>query len=365
MNVEKIKSATRVVYTALMFELMGCGVINRRMHDALFHPESATFNITDNCNSRCITCNAWKQNSVNELSTGEVIDILGQLKDLGISNVGFAGGEPLLRDDLPELVHKSRETGFANVSIITNGILLNEGKIITLVESGVTAIGISIDGIGQTHEMIRGIKGSYVKSVDTLGRLVDLRDRRYPKLDIWVSTTLMKPNMHQIKKIIIMCDQLGVRLFLNLLDTSPYFLSKIDASNLIIGDQEELDELIDEMHVLKKSYPSVLTEFHTAIEYARGHFIDPRREDIPCCMGYKRIYIGAHGQVYPGCWVLNPVGSLRENKLDEIVDTSDYRRRLYDMFLKKCPGCACGYPTNLLYHIPSIMKEAYLRIKMR
>lgn len=331
------------------------------MHKALFHPTSATFNITNSCNGRCITCNAWKQKSTNELTTDEVTDILGQLRNFGISGVGFGGGEPLLRKDLPELVQKSNELGFKRMSVITNGLLLNERKAEMLLESGLTAMGISIDGIGKTHDTIRGIKGAYERSSSALKTLVELRDDKYPNLNIWVSTTLMKPNMNQIEGIIEICNQLNVRIFLNLLDTSPYFLSEVDVSDLIVKDQRELDAFIDGLHEIKKRNTTVLNQFHVSLEYARKHFSDFKREDIPCCMGYQSIYIGAHGEVYSGCWVLKPIGSLREKKLEEIINSEEYKKRLHNMFMKRCPGCACGYSTNLLHHLPSIYDEILWR----
>jgi MoaA/NifB/PqqE/SkfB family radical SAM enzyme len=89
----------------------------------------------------------------------------------------------------------------------------------------------------------------------------------------------------------------------------------------------------------------------------KKYLTDAKRADIPCVMGYFSIYIGAHGEVYPGCLVLEPVGNVREKKLEEIVNPAEYRKRLKDMFYKRCPGCACGHKVNLLYHLPSLFKE--------
>ena len=363
MNLEKAKKIIRAPYKVILFELMRYKIYNAYIHKALFHLRSATLNITDNCNSRCIMCSAWRQKSTNELTTDEVTDILSQLRKLGISNLGFAGGEPLLRKDLPKLVQKSKELGFKHISIITNGLLLNERRAKLLLKSGLTAMGISIDGIGETHDMIRGIKGAYERSSSALKTLVELRDDKYPYLDIWVSTILIRPNMNQIEEIIKMCKQLNVRIALNLPDTSPYFFSGVDTSDLMIKDQKELDAFIDRLHAIKKKYPSVLSQFHVSLEYARKHFSDPKRKDIPCYMGYQNIYIGAHGEVYSGCWVLKPLGNLRERKLEEVMSSEEYKKRLYNMFMKKCPGCSCGYSGNLLYHLPSICNEIIWKLK--
>ena len=263
------------------------------------------------------------------------------------------------------MIQKSSELGFKHVSVITNGLLLNERKAELLLESGLTAIGISIDGISATHDTIRGIEGSYERSSSALKTLVELRDNNFPSVSIWVSTTLMRPNINQIEEIIEICKQLNVRIFLNLLDSSPYFLSEVDVSDLMIKDQKELDAFIDRMHEIKKKYPSVLNQFHVSLEYARKHFTDLKRKDIPCCMGYQNVYIGAHGEVYSGCWVFKPIGNLREEKLEKIINLKEYKKRLANMFIKKCPGCACGYSTNLLYHLPSIYDEILWRCGMK
>ena len=144
---------------------------------------------------------------------------------------------------------------------------------------------------------------------------------------------------------------------LNLLHTSLYFSSGIDASDLIIKDQKELDAFIDRLHTLKKKHPFVLIQPHVSFEYARKHFSDPIRKDIPCVMGYLKIYMGPHGEVYPGCWALKPIGNLKERKLKEIISSEEYENRVYEMFMKKCPGCTCGYIINLIHHLPSICGE--------
>lgn len=135
-------------------------------------PKGAGINITHNCNSRCITCNMWKSKSTNELTTAELQDILTQLKDIGVVGVGFEGGEPLLRNDLPQIVERAHQLGFESINMMTNGLLLTKKKTENLIQKGLTGIGVSIDGIGETHDLARGVKGAYEKSLKALEELV-------------------------------------------------------------------------------------------------------------------------------------------------------------------------------------------------
>ena len=72
-------------------------------------PAWANIRVTENCNSRCITCYAWKNNSQNELTTEETKNALHQLWDIGVRNLIFIGGEPLLRSDLGDLIKDAYE----------------------------------------------------------------------------------------------------------------------------------------------------------------------------------------------------------------------------------------------------------------
>ena len=69
------------------------------------------------------------------------------------------------------------------------------------------------------------------------------------------------------------------------------------------------------------------------------------------------LFFGPHGEVYSGCWVLKPVGNIREKKLKDIIYTDEYFDRLNNMKNKNCPGCSCGYATNVRYDLKSLFKE--------
>ena len=358
-----IKQGLKESYKLFFFSLAGRNKIFIRMIP--FRPMTAGFSITDNCNSRCITCTQWKQKSHNELTTEEVNEILIQLKKMGIRSVGFDGGEPLLRKDLPEIIKKASDLNFKNIHVVTNGLLLTKERAESLLENGLRGISISIDGTGDTHDFCRGITGSYGRSIKALKMLTELRESKYPCLNISIGTTLMKPTLNEIIKVVDVAKELKVTWGMNLIDTTPYFFKDADASELLIKDNNELNELIDRLQKIKIENPELIGTSHAALEYARNYFEDPKREDIPCYLGYLKIYIGSHGEVYSGCWALPPIGNLRENTLKEIIASKRYKNRLKNMFLKKCPGCTCGYSLNLWYHFPSLCNEIKRYIKKK
>ena len=72
-------------------------------------PIEASIKVTENCNSRCITCDVWKNKFQQNLTTQELENIFYQLKEIGIRMIGFTGGEPLLRNDIGELIKKPKK----------------------------------------------------------------------------------------------------------------------------------------------------------------------------------------------------------------------------------------------------------------
>ncbi len=282
---------------------------------------------------------------------------------MGILDLILCGGEPLLRDDLPDIVRKASELKFDRIHIITNGLLLTQERLEQLVESGLTSVYISLNGSENLHDMTRGIKGAYVKTMGALKALVELRASRFPQLEINVLTIVMGLNLGQIIDIAEMCRQWGVRLSLSPLNTSHPWQEPV-STELRSINQEQLDHVIEELHVIKGKFPSLLHNSHAALEYIRKCFADRKREDIPCYLGYLEICLGPHGEVSPGCWALPPVGNITQSSLKQIVGSKAYRERSRDMFLKRCPGCACDYILNLYAHSPSLVEEIKWRLRL-
>lgn len=326
-------------------------------------PIEASINVTDNCNVKCITCSMWRQKSVDELTTAEIHSILAQLKSLGISYLVLTGGEPLLRRDLSSIVRKAKELKFDRIQIITNASLLTRQRAEDLLESGVTTIHISLNGSKDAHDMTRGVKGSYERCFAALRSLVELRDSNYKHLEIKVVSIVMPTILGEIPHLLDICRDLKVELTLSPLDTHSY-LFRSATQDMDGLDQEKLDEAIMQLHQVLRAHPEVISETHTSLEYVRRYFIDPRRGDIPCYLGYLAIYIGAHGEVYSGCNVLPPIGNLRDKPLRQIISSAAYKQRLGDMFIKKCPGCACGYRLNLYAHAPALMNEILGKLRI-
>jgi 12,18-didecarboxysiroheme deacetylase len=120
------------------------------------------WNSTKACNLRCVHCyyTARAQPDLDEMTTAEAKLMIDDLAAFGAPVFLFSGGEPLLRQDLPELGAYAVKRGMRTV-ISTNGTLITAGVAAWIKEAGFSYVGISLDGIGETNDRFRGASGSF------------------------------------------------------------------------------------------------------------------------------------------------------------------------------------------------------------
>ena len=121
------------------------------------------WNITRTCNLHCAHCYASSKDELypGELTTDEAKGVLRDLSDYKVPVVLFSGGEPTIRQDLPELIAYANELGNLNPLISTNGTLLTKELVKRLSDAGLKRAGISMDGMEAVHDKFRGSKGSW------------------------------------------------------------------------------------------------------------------------------------------------------------------------------------------------------------
>ncbi|MHC4182850.1 MAG: 12,18-didecarboxysiroheme deacetylase [Planctomycetota bacterium] len=120
------------------------------------------WNVGQRCNLKCVHCYSQSKDIEypNELNTKEAKAMLDGLAEYGAPVILFSGGEPLMREDLMELITYARDKGLRAV-ISTNGTLITEEKAEELKKFGLSYVGISLDGLKETNDKFRGIDGAF------------------------------------------------------------------------------------------------------------------------------------------------------------------------------------------------------------
>jgi MoaA/NifB/PqqE/SkfB family radical SAM enzyme/Fe-S-cluster containining protein len=158
--------------------------------------------LTNACNLNCKHClPSSAKPRKGELTTQEIIDLLGDFRKAGAESVFFTGGEPFLRPDFSFILGTCKDLGFT-ISIVTNGTLADDFAISLLKQYEVT-VSISLDGAtADIHDHIRG-KGMFDKTITTLHKLTDMGVR------VETAFTVNHTNFDHISKIAEMSKSLG------------------------------------------------------------------------------------------------------------------------------------------------------------
>ena len=120
------------------------------------------WNLIRRCNLTCKHCYATSADKdfPGELNTRQVYDVMDNLKAFGVPVLILSGGEPLMRPDIFEISHRAKDMGFY-VGLSSNGTLIDENNIDDIVKVGYNYVGISIDGMRETHDNFRRKQGSF------------------------------------------------------------------------------------------------------------------------------------------------------------------------------------------------------------
>jgi PqqA peptide cyclase len=168
-----------------------------------------------------------------ELTTEEWLRVLSEARELGAVQLGFSGGEPLTRPDLPVLVKHARELGYYS-NLITSGYGLSEEKIVALKEAGLDHIQVSIQASDETlNDELAGTRSySHKREV---ARLV--KKHGYPMV---LCVVIHRKNIHQMEGILQMAAELGAD-YLELANTQYYGWAHLNRDHLL-PTQEQFEE---------------------------------------------------------------------------------------------------------------------------
>ncbi len=163
------------------------------------------WNITKRCNLKCIHCYAHAKATPadNELSTDEGKAIIDDLAAFGSPVILFSGGEPLMREDLPELAEYAVSKGMRAV-ISTNGTLITPEVAKTLKEIGLSYVGISLDGMEEVHDHFRGQKDSFQAALE------GIRNCQNAGIKVGLRFTVNKINAADIPSVFNLLEEMDI-----------------------------------------------------------------------------------------------------------------------------------------------------------
>lgn len=163
------------------------------------------WNVTKRCNLKCIHCYAHAKDVAfkNELSFQEGKNLIDDLARFGVPVLLFSGGEPLMREDLPELAAYSVKKGIRAV-ISTNGTLISHQTARTLKDIGLSYVGISLDGMEEINDRFRGVKGAFQAAIE------GIENCKAAGVKVGLRFTINKFNQAEIPNIFKLLEEMEI-----------------------------------------------------------------------------------------------------------------------------------------------------------
>ena len=216
---------------------------NREQKRELHRLKDLFWECTLTCNANCKHCgsNAKAKKYDDELTTDEIKNAFKQIADDMNANeilINVTGGEPLVREDLYEVMeYATNELGF-RWGMTTNGILLTDKIIKDLKRANIETISISIDGLEETHNKFRGVPNSYKTIINNIKKL---RDENFLKI-LQVTTVFHKENINQIEELYKVMLDLGIDSW-RVVSMDP--IGRANENNELLLNGEEIKRLLD------------------------------------------------------------------------------------------------------------------------
>ncbi len=293
------------------------------------------WNLIRRCNLLCKHCYSISGDVdfAGELTTPEVFRVLDDLKAARVPAVILSGGEPLLRPDIYEIAARAKGLGLS-VSLSSNGALIDDAHADAIAAAGFDYVGVSLDGIGETHDRFRGRPGCFDASIAGIRRL----GARGVKVGL--RFTMTTDNQDEFPALLALTKAEGA--------------TKFYLSHLVYSGRGNKNRASDSAHAatreaMRRLYAQALEDVRSGspLEYVTGnndadgaflwmwvkeHFpdkADHMRAKLAewggNASGVNVANIDNLGEVHPDTfWWDHPLGNVRDRRFGEIwADTSD------------------------------------------
>jgi len=304
-------------------------------------PVMVSFSVTQECNLKCVHCYSRSVETPhsNELATAEAKRVIREIADAGARLIIFDGGEPLMRKDIYELIVHAKEVGLRPL-MGTNATLITKGVAERLVEAGIRALAISLDGAeAKSHDKFRGEEGCWEETIQ------GIENARQAGIPFQIAPTLRHRGWQEWKEVADLAKEMGA-MAVEVFDyipagrgaENPEFILTTEERRSFIRDYIARQLAEEEMIYRSIGVPQLWVEVERSVpeEEVLTRFVRT------CCgAGLRYCCVLYEGSVYP-CMVLQKKsGDVRQQSFQEIWYESEVFKTLRDRdrLEGKCGRC--------------------------
>ena len=313
---------------------MGCGALAANLW-AKKIPLNVMLSVTNRCTSRCNYCSIPDRNQ-RELTTAEILSLIDQISGMGCERLGLWGGEPLIRDDIAQIINYAKHKGLF-VTLDSNGYLLPK-KVEILKD--LDHLILALDGDENTHDSNRG-PGSFQKVMAA----IETVSGRVP---FWTITVLTKHNLDSIDFILTKAREHGFLATFQLLHHNE----RLSRNHQNLSSTSQSYKRVIEKLILEKKNGAPIASSLNYLYYILN-WPDYSRTTLPykidnlrCWAGRIYCNVDTDGSVYPCSLLVEKTDAL--NFLDV-----GFKNAFESMQIDLCKGClaSCFTEYNYLYSL--------------
>jgi MoaA/NifB/PqqE/SkfB family radical SAM enzyme len=313
-------------------------------HFKVIAPTVLHVNVNLRCNTTCAMCNIWELKSPHELSLEQFDAIFSDPVYFRVEYIILAGGEPTLRNDLPEIIelmhkHMPRLKKLLIPSNVINRVSIqkqyprmarycSEHKIRL-------SLGVSLDGIGETHDKIRGVRGAFNKVMENIAFMKQLQ--KETPFNLGVDPTIFSMNIHEMQKLKDLADRLNMPITFQIAALADDYYHNTDIENALkINNQERtsLAEFLRRQVAESSLLDSLAYYYAEVVENLEGA---PTR-GLPCPFADQGLLLNPDGSLQY-CHNSRPIGNALEKSSNQLYyarENQAYRRSVQK---EVCPSC--------------------------
>lgn len=320
------------------------------------------FALCKRCNLRCGMCGATSaRKGEKELNLNEIEKLSNLLAKLKAGVIILTGGEPFLREDLPDIVRVFSKKGF-DTRIQTNGVLATEEKIKAIVKAGISEVTISLDSLNpEKQDYINNVKGTWHKIIKSISLFSEYLPKK-GNMPI-LNTVVSRLNIKEIPNIVKFATKIGyyssiipVHLHSSSISKKD-FIVRTDSKPFRFTPKEYglIDKLYSRLIEMKKQGYNV----HNSAKFLKESpdFLKYNKINWKCDSPNLYFSISPEGLFLP-CVDIPYSKSMLDEDFVKTYHSKEFRKKITEL-VKKCPGCmyACYPEITYLCRDPSIFIE--------
>ncbi len=273
-------------------------------------PIKVQIQVTEFCNLRCVTCAVpFKTVGSYRLSDDDLIEILDKLKEYGVLNIEWSGGEPLVRKNFISIVEYAYKNGFYQ-NILTNGLLFNNSLAKTA-NKYFYKMQISLDGVGEVYNNIVRVNGwdNFIESLKSL--------KKYCHNKLSIATVLQTGNVDHMMSILDFCIKYRIKKWRISMQVPMGRSSDVKWDSY----SKLIDNFREQWPKIKRKAEMNSIKINSFLE--KTYCFDDTISDVGYIVfpgAYSFLYINSSGNIYPFPFLSSKEFFLGNIKIDDLRD---------------------------------------------